>query len=111
MKGWLRRVRVRLAAKNMVVSRDTEFMHGRSKACLRVWTGAHPEYEGHLTQQVRDLGGCGRGYSWKSHLAEAWFQVLGVVAARVGKLPVGRKPTGKSGAGCQFRGRSPMGLS
>ena len=60
VKGWLRRVRVRLAGKNMVVNRDTEFLYGRSKACLRVWTEAQPDYEGHLTQQVRDLGVCVR---------------------------------------------------
>ena len=80
-----------IAGKNMVVNRGKEFLYGRSKACLRVWTEAQPDYEGHLTQQARDLGGCVRTYACKSHLVDAKLDVLKIIAGRIGFLPVDSK--------------------
>ena len=104
MKGWLRRVWVRLAAKNMVVNRGKEFVYGRSKACLRVWTEAQPEYEGHLTQQVRELGVCVRAYACKNHLVCAKLDVLKIVAGRIGFLPVDRRLKGNMAQAVIFGG-------
>ena len=82
MKGWLLRIRVRLAEKNMVVNRDKELLYGRSKSCLQVWTEAPPDYEGRLAQQVRDLGARVRAYACKNHLVDAKLEVLKIIAAR-----------------------------
>ena len=75
----------------MVVNRDKEFLYGRSKACLRVWTEAQPDYEGHLAQQARDLGVCVRTYACRSHLVNAKLEALKIIAGCIGFLPVDRK--------------------
>ena len=106
MKGWLHRARVRLAEKNMVVNRDKEFLYGRSKSCLRVWAEAPPDYEGHLTQQVRDLGVCVRAYACKSHFVDAKLEVLKITAGRIGFPPVDRNYQRQYGPGGHFRERA-----
>jgi hypothetical protein len=90
MKGWLRRVRDKLGKHNLLLNRDKEFMFSRDRECLNAWMHVNPHYQGTVSQQVRDLGVCVRGYAWKYHMVEARMAPLHIIAVRIGMLPVER---------------------
>ena len=90
MKGWLRRVRDKLGKHNLLLNRDKEFMFSRDRECLNAWMQVNPQYQGTVSQQVRDMGVCVRGYAWKNHMVEARLALLHIIAVRIGMLPVER---------------------
>ena len=54
----------------------------------------NPQYQGTVSQQVRDLGVCVRGYAWKNHMVEARLALLHIIVVRIGMLPVERAVKG-----------------
>ena len=81
---------VKLAKHNLLLNRGKEFFFSRDLECLNAWSQVNPQYQGIVTQQVRDLGVCVRGYAWKNHMVEMRLALLHIIAVRIGMLPVER---------------------
>ena len=75
----------------------------------KAWWSAFPDYKGALTDCVRDLGICVRGYGRSNHLLPPKIETLKAVATKIGALPVERLFKARMATGLIF-GRGLYGV-